>query len=183
VWAATNHYRVHRRLAVAPVMFRAISRPHLRPTSLPLLQPDEKPRMNWIKLSGFATAMAAALIAAPATARADCGDPGQDPCTGPVPTTDQVVAIMAELTDPNNPAASKTDIAALIGVAAPAAVVTAASASASYLTDDPAPPTPLPLPVGSQGVPPGVEVYCPGLPWIHDCHQCLGDPAHRCWDR
>ena len=53
--------------------------------------------------------------------------------------------------------------------------------------NDPPPPSPgdvpLPLPVGSQGVPPGVEVYCPGLPWIHDCRQCLGDPAHRCWNR
>lgn len=66
--------------------------------------------MNRIKLSGVVTAMAAALIASPATASADCGDPGQDPCTGPVPTVDQVVAIMAELTDPNKPAASKTDI-------------------------------------------------------------------------
>src|ERR1700761_5812254 len=58
-----------------------------------------------------ATAVAAALIATPATASADdCGDPGQPPCTGPVPTTDQVVAIMAELTAPNKPAADKTDI-------------------------------------------------------------------------
>lgn len=60
--------------------------------------------------------MAAALIAATATvvtatsAHADCGDPGQPPCTGPVPTTDEVVAIMAELTDPSVPAANKTDI-------------------------------------------------------------------------
>src|ERR1700690_3865952 len=52
----------------------------------------------------------AASLAVPATAHADCGDPGQDPCTGPVPTVDQVVAIMAELTDPNRPAASKTDV-------------------------------------------------------------------------
>src|ERR1700721_252182 len=52
----------------------------------------------------------AAGITAPATAHADCGDPGQGPCTGTVPTVDQVVAIMAELTDPNRPAASKTDI-------------------------------------------------------------------------
>jgi hypothetical protein len=71
--------------------------------------------MNRIKLTGFA--MAAALIAAPATVVTaapayadDCGDPGQPPCTGPVPTVDQVVAIMAELTDPNKPAADKTDI-------------------------------------------------------------------------
>jgi hypothetical protein len=61
--------------------------------------------------SGVAVAtMAAALVAAPATAHADCGDPGQDPCTGPVPTVDQVVGILAELTDPDRPAASKTDI-------------------------------------------------------------------------
>jgi hypothetical protein len=67
--------------------------------------------MNSTKLSGIARAtMVAALIAAPATAYADCGDPGQAPCTGPVPTVDQVVAIMAELTDPNKPAADKTDI-------------------------------------------------------------------------
>jgi len=66
--------------------------------------------MNRIKLSGVVTAMAAVLIATPATAYADCGDPGQDLCTGPVPTVDQVVAIMAELTDPNIPAANKGDI-------------------------------------------------------------------------
>jgi hypothetical protein len=54
--------------------------------------------------------LAAALIASTATAYADCGDPGQDPCTGPVPTVDQVVAILAELTDPNKPAVDKTDI-------------------------------------------------------------------------
>ena len=65
--------------------------------------------MNSTKLS-VATTLAAALIASPATAYADCGDPGQDPCTGPVPTVDQVVAIMAELTDPDKPAANKTDI-------------------------------------------------------------------------
>jgi hypothetical protein len=73
--------------------------------------------MFWTKFSGIARAtMAAALIAAPATvvtaapAYADCGDPGQPPCTGPVPTTDEVVAIMAELTDPSIPAANKTDV-------------------------------------------------------------------------
>jgi hypothetical protein len=80
----TNHYRVHRRLAVAPVIFRAISRLHLRPTSRPLLQPDEKPRMNWIKLS-VATTLAATLIASPATAYADCGDPGQPAAVAPFP--------------------------------------------------------------------------------------------------
>lgn len=36
--------------------------------------------------------------------------PGSPPCAGPVPTTDEVVAIMAELTDPSIPAANKTDI-------------------------------------------------------------------------
>jgi hypothetical protein len=66
--------------------------------------------MNWIKLSGVAMAMAATLIAAPATAHADCGKDGQPARTGPVPTVDQVVAIMAELTDQGKPAASKTDI-------------------------------------------------------------------------
>jgi hypothetical protein len=54
--------------------------------------------------------LTAALIAYPATARADCGDPGQDPCTGPAPTVDQVVAIMNELTDPNKLAVDKIDI-------------------------------------------------------------------------
>jgi hypothetical protein len=63
--------------------------------------------MDWTKLSSIA---AAALIASPATAYADCGDPGQDPCTGPVPTVDQVVAIMAELTDPNRPTGSKSGV-------------------------------------------------------------------------
>jgi hypothetical protein len=55
--------------------------------------------MNLIKLS-VVTALVAALIATPATAYAD----------DPVPTVDQVVAILAELTDPNRPAASKTDV-------------------------------------------------------------------------
>jgi hypothetical protein len=70
------------------------------------------------KFFAIATAaLAAALIAAPATVVTaasayadDCGDPGQPPCTGPVPTVDQVVAVMAELTDPDKPAADKTDI-------------------------------------------------------------------------
>jgi hypothetical protein len=54
--------------------------------------------------------MVAALIAAPATAYADCGDPDHPPCTGPVPTVDQVLAVLAELTDPNIPAANKTNV-------------------------------------------------------------------------
>ena len=63
-------------------------------------------------------AVAATLVVAPAAlsaaapALADCGDPGQPACTGPVPTVDQVVAIMADLTDPDIPAANKTDIVA-----------------------------------------------------------------------
>ena len=40
----------------------------------------------------------AASLTVPASAHADCSDPGQDPCTGPVPTVDQVVGIMQELT-------------------------------------------------------------------------------------
>jgi hypothetical protein len=62
-----------------------------------------------MKTIAAAMILAAALVV-PATAHADCGDPGQDPCTGPVPTVDQVLAIMAELTDPNIPAANKGDI-------------------------------------------------------------------------
>jgi hypothetical protein len=57
-----------------------------------------------------AALLVAASLAVPANAYADCGDPVQDPCTRTVPTVDQVVAIMAELTDPDRPAASKTDI-------------------------------------------------------------------------
>ena len=63
-----------------------------------------------LKHTATAALLATALIVFPATAYADCGDPGQDPCTGPVPTVDQVLAIMAELTDPNRPAVSKGDI-------------------------------------------------------------------------
>ena len=65
--------------------------------------------MNRTKLS-VATALGAALIASPATAYADCGDPGQDPCTGPVPTVDEVIADLAELTNPDIPATNKTNI-------------------------------------------------------------------------
>jgi hypothetical protein len=62
-----------------------------------------------MKLKAVLLAASLAGITAP-IAYADCGDPGQEPCTGPVPTVDQVVAIMAELTDPDIPAANKTDI-------------------------------------------------------------------------
>src|ERR1700733_7042377 len=52
----------------------------------------------------------AASLAAPAAAPADCGDPDQPPCTGPVPTVDQVVALLSELMDPNKPNADKNDV-------------------------------------------------------------------------
>jgi hypothetical protein len=57
-----------------------------------------------------AATLLAASLAVPATAHADCGDPGQDPCTGPVPTVDQVVGLLSELTDSDRPAASKGDV-------------------------------------------------------------------------
>ncbi|MGO8967103.1 MAG: hypothetical protein ACLQGN_26755 [Mycobacterium sp.] len=89
--------------------------------------------MDWTKLSSIAAAaLAAVLIAVPATTVAapayavpgvggvsmastddpasDCGDSGNPPCTGPVATPDEVVAVMAKLTDPSVPAANKTDI-------------------------------------------------------------------------
>jgi hypothetical protein len=75
---------------------------------------SEKPQMNLIKLSTIA--VAAVLVAVPATAvavapaYADCGDPDQPPCTGPVPTVDEGVAVLAGLTDPDIPAANKTNI-------------------------------------------------------------------------
>jgi hypothetical protein len=53
-----------------------------------------------MKTAAAGMLLAASLVGVPATARAD----------DPVPTVDQVVAIMAELTDPDRPAASKTDI-------------------------------------------------------------------------
>lgn len=58
--------------------------------------------MNWIKLAAIvasATMAAAALIAAPVSANTDL-----------VPSTDEVVAIMAKMTDPGIPAANKGDI-------------------------------------------------------------------------
>ena len=59
---------------------------------------SEQRRMNWTKLS-VAITPAATLIASSATAYAD-----------PVPTTDEVLAVLAGLTDPNIPAANKTNI-------------------------------------------------------------------------
>jgi hypothetical protein len=60
--------------------------------------------------SAAAAMILAASLFIPATAHADCGDPGQDPCTGPVPTVEQVVDIMDALTDDAVPAANKTNI-------------------------------------------------------------------------
>jgi hypothetical protein len=60
--------------------------------------------------SAAAAMILAASLFIPATAHADCGEPGQDPCTGPVPSVDQLVGILAELTDPDIPAANKTNI-------------------------------------------------------------------------
>ena len=61
--------------------------------------------------------LAAVLITAPVTvvtatppAYADCGDPGQPPCNGPVPTVDQVIDILNVLFNPNIPAADKDNI-------------------------------------------------------------------------
>jgi len=129
--------------------------------------------MNWIKLSDVATALAATLIAAPAPAAyADCGDPDQPPCTGPVPTVDQVVAIMAGLTDPDRPAATTKNDA-----------ITPGFTTKDDPTPSPVEPLPMPLPPGTQFAPPDVEVYCPNLVWVRRCHQCAADPAHQCWDR
>ena len=57
-----------------------------------------------------AMVLLAAFLVAPAIAHADCGDPDQPPCTGPVPTVDEVVAIMDRLIDPNVPSVEKSDI-------------------------------------------------------------------------
>ena len=62
-----------------------------------------------MKIAVAVMLLALACVTATAPAYADCGDPGQGPRTGPVPTVDQVVAIMAELTDPNRPTATKND--------------------------------------------------------------------------
>jgi hypothetical protein len=52
----------------------------------------------------------AAELLAVAPAQADCGDPNQVSCAGQVPTTDQVAAVLAGLTDPDIPAANETDV-------------------------------------------------------------------------
>lgn len=70
---------------------------------------------NWFRRGAMAMSLTAVMAAASsvvvvAPAVADCGDPGQAPCNGAVPSTDEVVAILAHLTDPGIPAVNKTDI-------------------------------------------------------------------------
>jgi hypothetical protein len=65
-----------------------------------------------MKTAVAAMMLAASLAGVPATAHADCGDPDQPPCTGPVPSVDDVVGLFDGLTDPNIPAANKTNIVA-----------------------------------------------------------------------
>jgi hypothetical protein len=78
---------------------------HLPRRMMSLHRQDRSP----MKTLGAAMILAASL-ATPVAAHADCGDDGQPACTGPVPTVDQVVSIMQQLTDPNIPAASKGNI-------------------------------------------------------------------------
>jgi hypothetical protein len=54
--------------------------------------------------------LAIASMVPGAVTHADCGQADQPACTGPVPTPDQVMALLGELTDPNIPAANKNDI-------------------------------------------------------------------------
>jgi hypothetical protein len=63
-----------------------------------------------MKLLLSAISLVAAFLTTPATAHADCGDPGQPPCTGPVPTVDEVIADLAELTNPDISATNKTSV-------------------------------------------------------------------------
>lgn len=63
--------------------------------------------MSGIRIIVAATAV---LLATALPAHADCGDPGEPTCTGPVPTTDEVLGDLARLTDPGVPAADKADI-------------------------------------------------------------------------
>lgn len=51
-------------------------------------------------------ATVAVVTAAPASA--DCGDPGQTPCAGPVPSPDEVAGILNQLTDPDTPDPAKS---------------------------------------------------------------------------
>lgn len=63
-----------------------------------------------MKIAAAVLLLAVTSVTAPAIARADCGDPGQDPCTGPVPTVDQVTTLLSELMDPNKPNEDKHDV-------------------------------------------------------------------------
>jgi hypothetical protein len=63
-----------------------------------------------MKIAAAAMLLAVASVTAPAIARADCGEPDEPACTGPVPTVDQVVALLAELMDPNRPNEDKNDV-------------------------------------------------------------------------
>lgn len=47
------------------------------------------------------------LFGVTAPAYADCGDPGQPPCTGPVPSPDEVAGLLNQLTDPATPDPAK----------------------------------------------------------------------------
>jgi hypothetical protein len=63
-----------------------------------------------MKIAAAAILLAVASLVTPAIAHADCGDPDQPACTGPVPTVDQVVALLSELMDPNRPNEDKNDV-------------------------------------------------------------------------
>lgn len=63
-----------------------------------------------IAVAAVLLATAFAGVAAPAPASAACGDPGQSLCAGTVPTDDEVLAAMAELTNPDIPAANKANV-------------------------------------------------------------------------
>jgi hypothetical protein len=63
-----------------------------------------------MKIAAAAMLLAVASVTAPAIARADCGEPDEPACTGPVPTVDQVVALLSELMDPNRPNEDKNDV-------------------------------------------------------------------------
>jgi hypothetical protein len=71
---------------------------------------DSKEKYIPLMKIAAAVLLLTASLAVPATAHADCGDPDQSACTGPVPTVDQIVGIMAELTDPNIPAVNKGNV-------------------------------------------------------------------------
>jgi len=63
-----------------------------------------------MKIATVVLLLAVTTVAAPAIARADCGQDGQPACTGPVPTVDQVTDLLNRLTDPSVPAEDKHDV-------------------------------------------------------------------------